>query len=181
MTVLQFSLFFVALLVGYLLLHVRLVRFEQYLREMVGLKTINERLGALASALEKLKLDRLEQRLEQLHDDLEDLREDVRHSASSVTEAVVRIPTPSTPVMTLAASAELPGSDRLRALVETRLLQLGYGNLRLLTDLTGLSLDGEVEVQVECERNHMPCKGRVMLRGGSLRDVQMQPVVQAFP
>jgi hypothetical protein len=178
---LQFSLFFVALLVGYLVIHIRLVRFEQYLREMVGLKTINERLGALASALEKLKLDRLEQRLERLHEDFEDLREDLRQTAATLTEAVVHIPTPSAPAMTLTASAEVPASDRVRALVETRLVQLGYGNLRLLTDLAGVSLDGEVEVQVECEKNHMPCKGRVMLRGGSLRDVQMQPVVQAFP
>lgn len=178
---LQFSLFFIALVVGYLVIHMRLVRFEHYLREITGLKSINERLGALAAAMEKLKLDRVEQRLDRLHEVLEDLREDVQKTSADLTEAVVRIPTPVAAPAPHAAPVDAPASDRLRALVETRLLQLGYGNLRLLTDLTGASLDGEVEVQVECEKHHMPCKGRVLLRSGSLRDVQMQPVVQAFP
>ena len=44
-----------------------------------------------------------------------------------------------------------------------------------------MSLEGDVEVQVECERRHMPQKGRVLLRNGSLRDVALQTVATMFP
>ena len=72
-------------------------------------------------------------------------------------------------------------ADRIRALVEARLLQLGYGNLRMLTELHEMLLDGDVEVQVECERRHMPYKGRVLVRNGAVRDVAMQSAATSFP
>ena len=63
----------------------------------------------------------------------------------------------------------------------TRLLQLGYVQLRLLTDLREQRLEGDVEVQVECERAHMPFKGRVLVRNGAVRDVALQTVAPTFP
>ena len=50
-----------------------------------------------------------------------------------------------------------------------------------MTDLQDASLDGDVEVQVECERRQMPQKGRVVVRNGSVRDVAMQSVAPTFP
>ncbi|GAB4155956.1 MAG: hypothetical protein Fur0037_24310 [Planctomycetota bacterium] len=171
---LQFSLFFAAILVGYVLIHLRLVRFEAYLREISELKTINDRLSALASAIEKLKIERVEERLDRLHEDLEDLREHAGRSAREIAEAVVRIPTPDRP-------AALSGSERVRALVETRLIELGYGNLRILTEIPEDGWDQDLAVLVECERNRMPCKGRVLVRSGALRGVEIRPVAASFP
>ena len=74
MTPLQFSLFFVALLLGYILVHLRLLKFETYLKEMAGIKTLNDRLNAVANAMDHIRVDRLEEQLQEIHEDLEGLR-----------------------------------------------------------------------------------------------------------
>ncbi len=38
----------------------------------------------------------------------------------------------------------------------------------------------EVEILVECEKNHMPSKGRVITRNGSVQDVQLQSAAGNF-
>jgi hypothetical protein len=186
MSVLQFSLFFLAILVGYVLLHLRLVRFEEHLQKLTGIRSIDDRLRGLddrmrllVETLEKLQLERVEQRLDRLHDDLEDLRE----ATVEVHTAVVQIPAPPIGVPVAAAPVVLSDSvgARVAALVESRLLQLGYGNLQILTDLGDVRGDRDVEVQVECERNSMPAKGRVVIRNGAVRDVALQTVAQMFP
>ncbi|MBX3465039.1 MAG: hypothetical protein KF830_17865 [Planctomycetes bacterium] len=186
MSVLQFSLFFLALLVGYVLLHLRLVRFEEHLQKLTGIRSIDDRLRGLddrmrllVEALEKVQLERIERRLDRLHDDLEDLRE----ATGEVRSAVVQIPSPAAAgaAVALPAPAAAPYGARVAALVEGRLLQLGYGNLQILTDLSEVAADREVEVQVECERNRMPAKGRVLVRNGSVRDVALQTVAPMFP
>jgi len=190
MSVLQFSLFFLAILVGYFLLHLRLVRFEEHLQKLAGIRSMDDRLrglddrfASLIDGLGRLSFDRLEARLDRLHEDLEDLRE----ATTSVRQAVVQIPTapPVTspgdaPVAPVSAPAENAGA-RIRSLVETCLLQLGYGNLDILTDLGAARADQDLEVQVECERNGMPSKGRVFVRNGSIRDVALQTVAPMFP
>jgi hypothetical protein len=176
MDFLQFSLFFAALLVAYVLVHLRLVRFEDYLRELLTLRTLDERTRQMTESLGKVNLDRIENGLHLLHEDLEDLRE----TTAQVEGAIVRIPA-SEPVAAAPVAASNKLSDRVRALVEVRLLQLGYGNLRILSDLENTDFGGVVEVLVECEKGRMPCKGRVLLQGGELRDVQMQTVAQSFP
>jgi len=180
----QFSLFFVALLLGIVVLHVRVARFEEYLRELQGLKSIDQRIqGVLAAMpqLDKQRLDRIESALHRLHEDLEDLRE----TTQQVEHAVVQIPAPvvAAPIAATApvVSTEATSGERVLAMVETRLLQLGYHNLRILTDLRGAVLDGDLEVLVECERAYMPQKGRVLLRNGSIRDVALQTAAPMFP
>lgn len=188
MSTLQFSLFFVALLVGYFLLHLRLVRFEEHLQKLAGIRSMDDRLRVLdervqriVEVVEQVRLDRVEGRLDRLHDDLEDLRE----ATTQVRHAVVQIPVPVP--ATDGAGTPAPGvvvesvGARIAALVEGRLLQLGYGNLSILTDLGGARSDHDVEVQVECERAGMPAKGRVVVRNGSVRDVALQTVAAMFP
>lgn len=179
MTTLQFSLFFAGLLLAYGLVHVRLVRFERYLQEVVGVKSLNERLERIAQSLERVRLDRAEQGLGQLHEDL-----------LAVGEALARVEratrrsaevAPATTVVSAASVVEQPPATRVRDLVTDRLLSLGYGNLRLLSDLRDVALDDRAEVVVECERNHIGYKGKVVTRNGAVLDVQLQPVVQAFP
>ncbi len=79
-----------------------------------------------------------------------------------------------------AAAAETPAA-RIQALVETRLLQLGYRNVQMLTDLSEVALHGDADVQVECERGGMATKGRVQIRNFGVRDVAMQDVTPMFP
>jgi hypothetical protein len=190
MDALQFTLFFIALLVGYVLLHLRLVRFEEHMQKLSGIRSIDDRLKGLddrlrlvADAMEKLRLDRVEARLDRLHEDLEDVRE----ATIEVQRAVVQIPVqPGSPAQSEPAPSLMPVSReaataRLVAIVESRLLQLGYSRLNLLTDLSAARLDADLEVQVECERAGMPVKGRVLLRNGSVRDVSLQSVAQMFP
>lgn len=185
MDAMQFSLFFVALLVGYVLVHLRLMRFEEHLQKLGGirglddrLRQLDDRLRQLAESFDKLRVDRIEGQLERLHDDLEDLRDATNH----VQHAVVQIPP-------LAQQAAAPAGEvlaeslptRLVALVENRLLQQGYHDVNLLTDLANVDLTRDVELQIECWRGGMPVKGRVLVRNGSVRDVALQTVVQMFP
>jgi hypothetical protein len=181
----QFALFFVALVVGYVLVHLRLVRFEEHLQKLAGIRNLDDRLLSidarlqkLADSFDRLRLERIEGQLDRLHEDLEDLRE----ATGEVQHAVVQIPVPPPGSEAAAASAfaDSPGV-RIAALVESRLLQLGYHNLRLLSELGNVRTGEDVEVQVECERNGMPVKGRVVLRNGAVRDVAMQTVATMFP
>jgi hypothetical protein len=182
----QFSLFFAALLVGYVLIHLRIVRFEEHLRGLATLRSIDERLAALGQQMpggDPEQMQRIEAQLLRLHDDLEDLRETATRVGEQLGEAIVRIPQPVLTPGDAADSAatSVSAADRVRAVVEARLLQLGYGHLRLLTDLQGATLDGDIEVQVECERRNMPQKGRVVVRNGTIRDIAMQSSAPTFP
>lgn len=192
MTDLQFSLFFAALLVGYLLVHLRMIRFEEHLQKLAGIRAIDDRLRTLDDRVKHLaetsgkgNLDRVSAQLDKLHEDLEDLRE----ATIEVRSAVVQIPAPAVVAAVAddgsnsdrsAAQSESPAT-RIVAMIETRLLQLGYHNLRLLGDLSDVQMADEIEVHVEGERNGMPFKGRVIMRNGSVHDVNLQSVAQAFP
>jgi hypothetical protein len=181
MDVLQFSLFFAALLVAYVLVHLRLARFEEHMQKLAGIRALDDRLRVLVETVEKMRFDRVETHLERLHEDLQDLRE----ATTEVQDAVVRIPRPTVVAVDPETAAAMPRQEsdgaRILALVETRLLQLGYGNIQVLTDLANARADGDVEVSVECDRGGMPTKGRVQLRNGAVRDVALQSVAQMFP
>lgn len=191
---LQFSLFFVALLVGYALVHLRLVRFEDHLSKLAGIRGLDDRLRALddrlrvlAESLDKpradVRFDRVEGQLERLHEDLLDLRE----ATTQVRSAVAEIPAPVVQAAPVQPVVEIPRppadtvATRLLAQIQTRLHDLGYREVRVLNDVSGARLEDDVEVQVECERGSMPIKGRVLLRNGAVRDVALQSVVQMFP
>ena len=75
MSTLQFGLFFAALLIGYVLVHIRLVRFEKYLREVSALKVVNERLQGVTDVLSRVDLAAVEERLEMIHGRLGELVE----------------------------------------------------------------------------------------------------------
>lgn len=188
MDAMQFGLFFAAILVGYVLVHLRLVRFEEHLQKLAGIRSLDdrlrgldERLKQLGESFEKVRLDRVEGHLDRLHDDLEDLREatlDVRHAVVHIPQPTIIQAAETSPAATI--QLESPAMH-VRALVETRLLQLGYGNLQILTDLGAVSTEHDLEILVEAERGNMPVKGRVLVRNGAVRDVALQSVVQMFP
>ena len=192
MSDLQFTLFFAALLLGYVLVHLRMIRFEEHLQKLSGLRNIEDRIRSLDVHVEQMaelsgnvSLERVTKQLERLHEDLEDLRE----ATSEVRSAMVHIPMPDVvsgggdtgSLSDVAAVRAESAGTRIVALIETALLQLGYRKLKLLGDLSDVQFGDEVEVQVEVERNGMPFKGRVVMRNGSVHDVNVQSVAQSFP
>ena len=177
MTTTQFALFFAAILIAYVLVHMRLARFETYLREITGLKMLNERLKGVSDVLERVRLDHVEDLLGQLHDDLLALREGQSRLEKGMGRARPSAAEADGPVLEPVQSA----GARIRALVESRLLSMGYSDLRLLTDLSGVSLESETVVRVECSKANMVSKGRVVTRNGAIVDVDLTPAAQVFP
>jgi hypothetical protein len=104
---------------------------------------------------------------------------------------VVEIPPPPVPTVAAAPTVvEVPvvapapvesAGHRVLALVETRLVQLGYRGIRVLTDLSTAQLEQVQDVQVECELGGMPVKGRVVVHNGAVREVVLQTVAAMFP
>jgi len=174
MSTLQFALFFAALLIGYVLVHIRLVRFEKYLREVSALKVVNERLQGVTDVLSRVDLHAVEERLELIHGRLGELGD----LGERLEQAVERVSEREDVVLPAAIAT---AGERIRALVETRLLSLGYHNLRVLTDLTAVGMTDELEVTVECDKNQTAFKGKVVTCNGEIRDVNLQSVTQAFP
>ncbi|MCB9888869.1 MAG: hypothetical protein H6836_04780, partial [Planctomycetes bacterium] len=174
MDVLQFSLFFAALLIGYVLVHLRLAKFETYLREVVVLRQLNERLQGVAEAMDRVKVNRLEEALQVLHQDMLELLDTGRKVEAGVGAARAEQGRSG------AAHPALSVGERMRASIEERLFQLGYQKLRILTDLREVRLDEEAEVRVECERRMMPCKGIVTARNSAILDVDVRTVVGMF-
>lgn len=175
MSPLQFSLFFLALVVCYILVHLRLVRFEAWLKELAELKQLNERLKQVAEGIERVQVGKLEEGLDQLHLDGQDLLSAAKRLELGQTQGRAE------QAQAVAQRTELSHAERLLAAVEDRLFQMGYRKLRILTDLRSLPLDEEVEIAVECERNLMPCKGRVRVHNGAVHDVDLHSVVKMFP
>ena len=173
------GLFLSGLLVGYLLLSVRLARFERHLAELSGLKVLGERVEQLAQQMDHLRPDRVETLLERIHEDLQRLQDTNEALGQTIQRAASQTVVTAEPAIVM--SRPESAAERVRALVEVRMLHLGYSNLRILSDLTMATMEGDFEVQVEAERNQMPCKGRVALRNGSVRDVSMQSAATMFP
>lgn len=176
MSPLQFGLFFAALLIGYVLVHLRLVRFESYLREIAGLRQLNERLQGVSDSLKRVSISTLEDRVDMVHAELREIREAALRLERTFSERPVAIEAPA-----LTTEPTLSEADRVRTVVESRLLALGYGSLHILTDLNTVSLDEGGEVTVECEKAQIAHKGKVVVGNGGVRDVRLQSVTQSFP
>lgn len=173
MTTLQFSLFFAALLVAYVLVHVRMARFDAHLRQLSRLQSLDDGVTALGRKLDARRFDEVDGDLARIREELEAMHATLGRIERDLVEAVAAPRPLETP--------RHDAAERIRGLVESRLLQLGYSNLRILSDLSTASLDAEVSVLVECERNNLQSKGTVTVQNGSVRDVRLQNVTQMFP
>ncbi len=143
-----------------------------------------ERLRGLAdvlAALEKLVADR---------DDL-DLRRiehvliDVRDGSRRLEEALLRFVESAHNGRTSPGSELVPYArpEGLGERVTNRLLALGYERVQIVTRMEKLRELGasDGEVLVEARRNGVLHKGRVLVRGGQLSDVEMNPAYSIFP
>ncbi len=67
--------------------------------------------------------------------------------------------------------------------IVTRLLALGYERIQFVTPVTDVqklsATDGDV--LVEARRDGAACKGRVLVRGGTIADIQLQSAYSIFP
>ena len=170
MTTIQFGLFIAAVLIGFGLIYLQLLRFQTHLRDVSALKGVNDRLQGVSDALARMNLTNVEERLELILNQLSQLGGSCKRLERAVEQS-----------RELAAPAAAAAPYPPRALVETRLFSLGYRRLRLLTDLSSAKIADEVEVVVECEKNQMTHKGKVVACNGEIRDVSLQSVTQAFP
>lgn len=84
------------------------------------------------------------------------------------------------------AQAESPRPvPKLRERVVNRLLALGYSDIRVVTDAAELAElsaeDADGSIVVEVHQGATQLKGRVLLRGGSITDVDLKSFYPIFP
>lgn len=180
MTTLQFTLFFVALVLALALVHIQLAKLQGKLDDLARLGRIEDRLATVVQALDRVRLEPIEGLVRDLRGDLGAIVEGLDR-VEQATARPVAIPVPEPALSRRGRSDEPSAGDRARTAVETHLAGLGYTKVRVLSDLTHLVGEEDVDVLVECERGTMPCKGKLALRGGEVRDAQMQMLAQMFP
>jgi len=81
-------------------------------------------------------------------------------------------------------TAPAPGSGlALSERIVGRLLALGFERIEIVTpvDILEHLAESDGDVQVEARRNGASHKGRVVLRGGNIADVQMRASYEIFP
>ena len=79
--------------------------------------------------------------------------------------------------------AGLLSGPHLADRVTSRLLALGFERIEFLTPAEELAelFENDGDVLVEARRGGVPYKGRVVLSGGTIADVQLRPSYQIFP
>ncbi|MEE2888427.1 MAG: hypothetical protein VX951_13435, partial [Planctomycetota bacterium] len=125
----------------------------------------------------QIKVEGVDKGLGQVHEDAAEILDGVRTLVRRAAHPV----DPGGAVVGVHGEVQISAGQRVCAIVEERLFQLGYNKLSILTDLTGVQLEEQVAVRVECEKNGMPCKGSVVTRNGSIVEVDVHSVVKMFP
>jgi hypothetical protein len=178
------SLFWIAVLllaattaaaVGVWMLHRRLAELE---RHAAGLGKLED----VAASVKKLAGDRADLDLRRVEHVLIEIRDAERR----LEDALLRVSEQA--LARGAASGAVGGalatsSGALSERVVTRLVALGYERVQIVTSQADLeriaASDGEVSI--EARRAGVACKGRVIVRGGALTDVDLKPAYATFP
>lgn len=138
-----------------------------------------ERLEPIQELLKKADEDRQDLDQRRLEHVLADVRDGIKRLEGSVLGALER--QAQQPTQTAAPRSE----PSLRERVVNRLLALGYSDIRIVTDAAELeelnAEDADGSVVVEARRESSLYKGRVLLRAGSLTDVELKPFYPIFP
>lgn len=156
---------------GVWMLHRRLVELE---RGAAGLARLDE----LAQCVKKLTGDRADldlRRVEHVLIEIRDAQRRLETALLSVSEQALARGGGGGAVSTSAAG--------LAERVTTRLVALGYDRIQVITSREELERigGGDGEVTVEARRAGVACKGRVVVRGGALTDVDLKPAYATFP
>lgn len=161
----------VALLVR---VQLRLARMEQSLSALGALEST-------ARSVEKLAARETELDLRRLEHVLIDLRDGQRRTEDRLLSLLENGRAGGGPSGAL-VGAQISGPE-LQERILTRLLALGYERIVFITSAPEIAALPNLEgpVLVEARRDGVACKGRVILRAGSIHDVQMQSAYSAFP
>ena len=174
MDLLQFALFFAAIVIGFVLVFLRTARTQPLLEELLRLRSVDDRLKAIEAGLQTLRgqlnTTPLQEALETLRGIHERLGQLGEHAAAP---KVVEIPVP--------VRSEPRAVDSVRALVENRLFGMGYRQVRILSDLPEQAGGEELPVLVECERDSVVFKGQLSVKNGAVLDMRLHSVLQTFP
>ena len=158
------------------------LRLEQHLRALARRSGADDRLAAIAAAVEKLAKSNSELDLRRLEHVLIDIRDGQRRVEDRLLAALeAQSGRPAS------ASALEPVHQALQSTmperIVTRLLALGYERIQFVTPVAEVQKlsAGDGEVAVEARRDGAACKGRVMVRNGAIADLQLQSAYSIFP
>jgi hypothetical protein len=158
----------------------RLRRAESALERLTRLDEIGTHVQALAQREDELDLRRLEHVLIDIRDNQRRMEDRVlalveARASASLTSADA----PTSAVQSTGAAAGAALTDR----VVTRLLALGYERITFVTpatDVARIAAEGGA-IAVEARRDGAACKGRVIVAGGRIDDLQIQSAYSTFP
>ena len=148
---------------------------EREARRLGALEGLEAQLGRLVAGREDLDLRRIEHVLIDLRDAQRRLEDALIGTVEALRRADGRpsdelVPAP-------------PFADTLGERIVNRMLALGYERVQIVTHADKLaelsSKDGEV--LVEARRDGVLHKGRMMVRGGRLADLEIHPTYSIFP
>jgi hypothetical protein len=159
--------------VGCWMLFARVKEFEHVATRLTMLEEINAALSRLARDREDLDVRRLEHLLIEIRDGQRRMEEHLLRAAQSGARTSDSPGAPSTDARGL--------SER----IVQRLLARGFEQVQVVPTLDELArlfaADGLNEVLIEARRNGVLCKGRALVQGGAVVDVEMQPAYSMFP
>jgi hypothetical protein len=148
-------------------------------RRLEVLEEIDANLRKLVAERDDLDLRRIEHVLLDLRDTQKRLEDGIMRTIESGRAQATD--TAGTSALVPAASAHSPISIGER--VTNRLLAMGYERVQIITRAEKLvelaSKDGEV--MIEARRDGVLHKGRVLMRGGRMSDVELHPAYSIFP
>ena len=165
-----FILTMVAILIAFVLLFMRTARFEAHLKEIQGLRQLNERARRMNELLERLDPSPLEARLL-----------DLGHKAARIVELLERRGLEHEERAAGRPAEEQRGREDARSLVETVLFGMGYGRVRLLGSAEEAGAGERIEIPVECVKADMVHKGVVAVQDGGVVECRIRPAYEVFP
>lgn len=141
-----------------------------------------ERLDEISAELKKLSVpgqDLDVRRLEHVLIDIRDGQKRVEERMLALLESRSRENSAEGGVRALSPESSSALQDRL----VTRLLALGYERIVLVTphaDIARIATEGGAIV-IEARRDGAACKGRAIVEGGRIQDIQIQSAYSTFP
>ncbi len=176
------QLIFLAAICGFLWsMTSRLRALEELSGRLDRLDEIKNQLARLANTGGELDLRRLEHVLIDIRDGHKRLEDRLLQLAEAARdEARLETPAPSS-----TREPERKSGSGLGERVVNRLLAMGYERIQLVTPVEEIQafLDegGEGEVLVEARRGGAVCKGRIVIRAGSIAGVEFKTAHSMFP
>jgi hypothetical protein len=173
MDMLQFALFFAAVVIGFLLVFMRTAKTLTLLQELVRLRAVEDRLKTIEQVVQTLRSQLPIAAVQESLEALRAIRDRIGQLGEVAVSKVVEIPVP--------AEAAARPVETVRALVENRLFGMGYHRVHILSDLPERHSPDEFSVLVECQRDEVAFKGHLVVKNGAVLDVQLSSVLQMFP